>query len=116
MEGVAFAIRDCLEVAKQNGVSPSSTNLCGGGARNALWRQIMADVLNIPVHVLQTEQGPSYGAAILAMVGCGEYVSVEEATKRLVKTSQVVVPQTPQEYQSKYEKFTKLYPLLKQLY
>lgn len=117
MEGVAFAIRDCYEVAKANGLKITSTNLCGGGARSATWRQIFADVLGIPVHILATEQGPSYGAAILAMVGCGEYKDVAEATKQMVSVKQTISPepQNVAQYQRKYETFAKLYPLLKTL-
>ena len=117
LEGVAFAIRDCYEVAKANGLKITSTNLCGGGARSATWRQIFADVLGIPVHILATEQGPSYGAAILAMVGCGVYRDVAEATEQMVSVKQTIFPnpQNVAKYQKKYETFTKLYPLLKTL-
>ena len=117
MEGVAFAIRDCYEVAKANGLEITSTNLCGVGARSGTWRQIFADVLEIPVHILTTEQGPSYGAAILAMVGCGAYRDVTEATKQIVSVKQTILPepQNVAKYQEKYEIFAKLYPLLKTL-
>ena len=117
LEGVAFAIRDCYEVAKANGLQITSTNLCGGGARSATWQQIFADVLGIPVHILATEQGPSYGAAILAMVGCSVYRDVAEATEQIVSVKQTILPnpQNVAKYQKKYETFTKLYPLLKTL-
>lgn len=117
LEGVAFAIRDCYEVAKANGLQITHTNLCGGGARSATWQQIFADVLGIPVHILATEQGPSYGAAILAMVGCGVYRDVAEATEQMVSVKQTILPnpQNVAKYQKKYETFTKLYPLLKTL-
>ena len=117
LEGVAFAIRDCYEVAKSNGLKITSTNLCGGGARSATWRQIFANVLEIPVHILATEQGPSYGAAILAMVGCGAYKDVAEATEQMVSVKQTIFPnpQNVAKYQKKYETFTKLYTLLKTL-
>lgn len=117
MEGVAFAIRDCYEVAKANGLEITSTNLCGGGARSGAWRQIFADALGIPVYILTTEQGPSYGAAILAMVGCGVYKDVAEATKQIVSVKQTILPdpQNVARYREKYEFFTKLYPLLKTL-
>ncbi len=115
LEGVAFAIRDCHEVAKANGLEITSTNLCGGGARSATWRQIFADVLGIPVHILTTEQGPSYGAAILAMVGCGVYKDVAEATKRIVATAQTIYPQQDKVllYNKKYLWYKQLYPTLK---
>lgn len=116
LEGVAFAIRDCYEVAKANGLQITRTNLCGGGARSATWQQIFADVLGIPVHILATEQGPSYGAAILAMVGCGEYATVEQATKRIIKFKQVIQPQNTTEYECKYCLYAKLYPALKTFY
>ncbi len=117
LEGVAFAIRDCYEVAKANGLQITRTNLCGGGARSATWQQIFADVLEIPVHILATEQGPSYGAAILAMVGCGVYHDVAEATEQMVSIKQTILPnpQNVAKYQKKYDTFTKLYPLLKTL-
>ena len=117
LEGVAFAIRDCLEVARANGLSVRSTNLCGGGARSAAWRQVFADVLNMPVHILTTEQGPSYGAAILAMVGCGAYADVSTAAKRIVSVKQTILPspQNVAKLQTKYEIFTKLYPALRGL-
>lgn len=117
LEGVAFAIRDCYEVAKANGLQITRTNLCGGGARSATWQQIFADVLGIPVHILATEQGPSYGAAILAMVGCSVYRDVAEATEQMVSVKQTIFPnpQNVAKYQKKYETFTKLYPLLKTL-
>lgn len=116
MEGVAFAIRDCLEVARQNGVCPAETGLCGGGARSGAWRQIMADVLNIPVRIFATEQGPAYGAAILAMVGCGEYESVQAAVRALQQRSELIpVSAASKSYQRKYEIFHQLYPALEKV-
>lgn len=114
MEGVAFAIRDCLEVAKENGVSPKSTTLCGGGAKSHVWRQIMADVLNIPVQILNTEQGPSFGAAILAAVGCGEYKTVKDAADKIVRLSETVIPnsESAENYERKYGVFKQLYPAI----
>ncbi len=117
MEGVTFALKDCLEIAKANGLEIRSTNLCGGGARSRVWRQICADILEMPVRILTTEQGPGYGAAILAMVGTGAYGSVKEATDRIVRTSETILPDPEKydTYRKRYEIFKKLYPLLKQL-
>ena len=83
----------------------------------APWAQTYANVLGIPVHILATEQGPSYGAAILAMVGCGVYRDVAEATEQMVSVKQTIFPnpQNVAKYKKKYETFTKLYPLLKTL-
>ena len=118
LEGVAFALRDCVEVAKQNGVTLKETNLCGGGAKSDLWKKIIANVLNLKVNILQTEQGPAYGGAILAMVGAGEYQSVEQATATIVKTKESIIPsqELVEKYESKYAKFKQLYPALKNMF
>lgn len=114
MEGVAFALRDCLEVARSMGIAPKETTLCGGGARSGTWRQIIADVFGIPVRILETEQGPAYGGAILAMVGCGEYDTVEQAAEKLVRVKEIVEPnpKAVKAYEERYQTFTKFYPLL----
>ena len=118
MEGVAFALKDCMEVAVNNGSVIKETNLCGGGARSRIWRKITADILGIPVNILTTEQGPGYGAAILAMIGSGEYSCAEEAVEQIVDVSETVYPDdgTAEYYHRKYTVFRALYPLLKQLY
>ncbi len=115
MEGVAFALRDCLEVAKSNGISPDYTTLCGGGAKSRLWRQIIADVMNITVRILRTEQGPSLGGAMLAMVGAGQYASVEEAAEKIVSVSEEIkpIPENVAAYEKKYRYFARLYPALR---
>ena len=118
LEGVAFALRDCLEAAKKNGAKLPRTKLCGGGAKSKLWRQIIANVMNMPVDIPQTEQGPSYGAAMLAMVGCGEYKTVQEAASAIVRVKETVlpVPEIAAAYEQKYRHFTKFYPALKGLF
>ena len=68
LEGVAFAIRDSFEIARGLGVDIPRSNICGGGSKSKLWKVIMANVLGIPLDMVTTEQGPGYGAAILAMV------------------------------------------------
>ena len=115
LEGVTFALRDCLEAAKKNGVKIERTKLCGGGAKSTLWRKIVANVMNMPVDIPQTEQGPSYGAAMLAMVGCGEYASVRQAAEAIVRVKETVLPdrQTAERYAEKYKNFTKFYPAIK---
>lgn len=115
LEGVTFALRDCLEAAKKNGVKIGRTMLCGGGAKSPLWRKIVADVLNMPVDVPQTEQGPAYGAAMLAMVGCGEYKTVKDAANAIVRVKETVLPdeKIAALYVQRYNHFTKLYPALK---
>lgn len=118
LEGVTFALRDCLEAAKKNGVTVGRTMLCGGGAKSALWRKIVANVMNMPVVIPQTEQGPSYGAAMLAMVGCGEYETVKEAAKAIVRVKETVLPDEKAAalYAQRYIYFSKLYPALYGIY
>ena len=115
LEGVSFALRDCVEVAKSNGIAVSSTKICGGGAKSPVWKKILANVLSMNVESLKTEQGPAYGAAILAMVGNLEYSSVEEATKAIVKVDSITKPtkELCLKYDNKYAKFKMLYPSLK---
>lgn len=118
LEGVAFALRDCVEVAKSSGVKIDATKICGGGGKSKIWRKIVANVLGIPVLRPQIEEGPAYGGAILAMVGCGEYKTVLEATEKLIKTKDVTEPDPILvcKYNEKYNTFKKLYPALKEVY
>lgn len=118
LEGVAFAMRDSLEVAKSMGIDIKRTTICGGGAKSLLWRKIMANVLNLEVDIIESEEGPGYGGAILAAVGCGEYDSVEEAAKKLVKVVDTVKPDSElvKKYEKRYKIFRQIYPNLKFLY
>ncbi len=118
LEGVAFAMRDSFEIAKSLGIKIESTKICGGGAKSPLWRQIIANVLGIKVEVLEVEEGPSLGGAMLAAVGCGAYSSVEEACDAIVRVVEVVEPcdELVSKYNEKYETFKKLYPTLKNIF
>lgn len=115
LEGVAFGLRDSLEVARSIGVAPKRTKICGGGAKSPLWRKIIANVMDMKIDLIESEEGPGYGAAILAAVGCGVYASVEEAAKKLVKVVGTEEPETElvQKYEERYREFQKLYPALK---
>ncbi len=118
LEGVTFALRDSFEVAKSLGISIERTKICGGGAKSPLWRQMVADIFNIKVDIIESEEGPGYGAAILAAVGCGEYGSVKEAADALVKVVETVEPnpETAAMYEEKYQKFRQIYPTVKGLF
>lgn len=118
LEGVAFGIRDSFEVAKSLGIKIEKTKICGGGAKSPLWKKIMANVLGIDVEVIESEEGPGYGGAILAAVGCGEYASVEEAADKLVKVVDVIKPdaELTAKYEKRYQYFKKLYPTTKVLF
>ena len=115
LEGVAFGLRDSLEVARSIGVNPERTKICGGGAKSPLWRKIIANVMNMKVDLIESEEGPGYGAAILAAVGCGVFDSVEEAAKKLVKVTgtEEPDPELVQKYEERYQEFKELYPALK---
>lgn len=117
-EGVAFAIRDSFEVAKSLGIDIARSNICGGGAKSELWKKIMANVLGIPLDTVKTEQGPGYGGAILAMVGCGEFESVADACNSLVEISDTVYPDEKLSslYNEKYSTFKAIYPSLKAIF
>ena len=114
LEGVAFALRDCVECARQSGLQITKATVCGGGAKSAVWKRILANVLNAEILSPETEQGPSYGAAILAMIGAGEYKNAEQA-KELIRMKERIVPESElvRKYEEKYRIFRKLYPALK---
>ena len=118
LEGVAFAIRDSVEVAKSLGIRIPSSRLCGGGAKSELWRKIFANVLNIPLELPVSEQGPGMGAAMLAMVACGEYVTVAEACDQLVSVASVVTPEPElaARYEARYQQYRQIYPAVKGLF
>lgn len=115
LEGVAFALRNCLELARSCGIAVRASSVCGGGARSALWQKIIANVLNVELSTLKTEQGPAYGAAMLAMVACGEYADVASAAAAIVSKRPSVAPEKglAAAYNERYKKFRALYPALK---
>ncbi len=118
LEGVAFALRDSLEVAKSLGIGITRTKICGGGAKSPLWKKILANVLNICVDVPESEEGPSMGGAMLAAVACKEYQSVEEASQAIVKVKEVITPEPDlvARYEERYQQFKEIYPVCKPLF
>ena len=118
LEGVAFAMRDCYEIAKDLGINITETKICGGGAKSPLWRKIMANVLNINVNIIESEEGPGLGGAMLAAVACGEYASDQEAADKIVKVigTEKPAPALAAKYDKKYAKFKEIYPTVKGLY
>ena len=118
LEGVAFAFRDMYEIAKDLGIELSRTRICGGGAKSPLWRKIIANVLNLTVEVLESEQGPGLGGAMLAMVGRGAYKDVEEAAAAIVRVAETEEPdpELVRKYDERYQFFKQLYPAIKGLY
>ena len=118
LEGVAFALRDSFEVARSLGLTIRRTKICGGGAKSPLWKKIIANVLNVSVDVLETEEGPSLGGAMLAAVACGEYASVEQAAAKIVKVVDTVEPDPAlaAKYEARYQQFKQIYPACKELF
>ena len=118
LEGVAFAIRDSVEVARSLGIEISRSNICGGGAKSPLWKKIMANVLNIELDSSESEQGPGMGGAMLAMVACGAYPDVKAVCKALVHVSSTVKPdpEIAARYEKRYSQFREIYPALKPVF
>ncbi|MCM1251974.1 MAG: xylulokinase [Clostridium sp.] len=118
LEGVAFALRDSFEVAKSLGIQIDRTKICGGGAKSPLWKKIIANVLNLKVDVIESEEGPAMGGAMLAAVACGEYADVEEAAARIVKVVDTVEPEAAlvTKYEARYRQFKEIYPACKPLF
>ena len=101
LEGVAFGLRDSLEVARSLGIKIERTKICGGGAKSPLWKKMIANIMNLKVDVVENEEGPALGGAMLAAVGCGEYPDVETAAAKIVKVVDTVEPD--EELTAKYE-------------
>ncbi len=90
LEGVAFSLRDSLEIFKESGAEISSIRLGGGGAKSALWQQIQADIYGKTVEIIETDEGAAFGAAILAGVGAGAWNSVDEACEKTIHVEQQI--------------------------
>ena len=118
LEGVAFAIRDSVEVARGLGIEISKSKICGGGAKSPLWKRIFANVLNCQLEIPVSEQGPGMGGAMLAMVACGAYETVKDCCEALCGVAATVEPEPAlvAKYEARYQQFRKIYPALKTLY
>ena len=118
LEGVAFALRDSFEVAKSLGIQIDRTKICGGGAKSPLWKKIIANVLNLKVDIIESEEGPAMGGAMLAAVACGEYAGVEDAAAKIVKVIDTVepAPELVEKYEARYQQFKEIYPACRELF
>ncbi len=114
LEGVAFGLRDSLELLCDLGVEPRIGRVSGGGARNELWLRIIASVLGIPLERMRVEEGAAYGAALLGGVAGGVFEDVHEAVDSCVQTVEVVEPDSAwhEIYSERYGCFRDLYPAL----
>jgi xylulokinase len=116
LEGVAFGLRDSMELIRSAGLGAiSQVRVSGGGAKSALWRQILADVMDCELVTVNTTEGAAYGAALLAGVGAGTWGSVAEACQATVKTLEQTSPQASAVsiYEAYYQQYRALYPALK---
>src|SRR5690625_2203380 len=112
-------MEDNFELLYESGVpAPREVRVSGGGARSKLWRQILADVLNVPLVSVQTTEGAAYGAALLAGVGAGAWPSVEEACASTITTTPSAEPDPDgvEAYLEAYNRFKRLYPAVSPLY
>jgi xylulokinase len=113
LEGVAFGLRDSLELLRELGARPETGRVSGGGARSELWLQIVASVLGLPLERMESDEGSAFGAALLAGVRAGVFADADEAVARCVRVRSVVEPVW--DYERGYERFRQLYPTLKPL-
>lgn len=116
LEGVTFALKDSLELIKDKGVKVKEIRAIGGGAKSSVWQQILADILGKEINLLNVEEGPAFGAALIAGVGVGVYGSFTEAVSGIVKVQKTIAPriQNTEKYNRYYQLYKKLYYSLKE--
>jgi xylulokinase len=113
LEGVAFGLRDSLELLRALGARPEVGRVSGGGARSELWLQIVASVLGLPLERMESEEGSAFGAALLAGVRAGVFPDALAAVERCVRPRSIVEPVW--DYEDGYARFRTLYPTLKEI-
>jgi xylulokinase len=111
MEGVTFSLRDGIEIMRELGVPTTDVRATGGGGKSPLWRQMQADIYNAPVSTLAAEEGPAYGAALLAGVGTGHFADVNDAVNRCVR-----VVATTQPDPAMVAKYDQIYAIYRNMY
>jgi xylulokinase len=113
LEGVAYALRDSLELLRELGARPESGRVSGGGARSELWLRILASVLGLPLETTESEEGSAFGAALLAGVRAGVFSDADDAVARCVRPQRRIEPEW--DYDDGYGRFRRLYPTLRPL-
>lgn len=115
MEGVAYSLRDCVEIFREMNISVSDMMACGGGGSSPLWRQMLADLYACPVKTASSKEGPALGAAILALVGTGVYKSVPEACEAICDIDKIQEPisENVPVYEKYFRLYDKIYPAVK---
>lgn len=115
LEGVCFSLADSLTIIRELGMNPSQVRLSGGGAKSPFWSQLFADIFDAPVSILETQEGSAYGAALLAMLGTGEYANAAEMARSTIRESSSKLPSADavRFYKERYSVYRSLYPALK---
>ena len=115
LEGATYAMNDSVTIFRERGLKPRQIRLSGGGARSDFWRQLQADIYNTGCGTINCEEGPAYGAAILAAVGTGRFKGVPEACKAIIKVVRTIKPnaKAARLYGKLYDEYRRLYPALK---
>lgn len=116
MEGVVFSMRDGLEIMRRLGIAPGQIRATGGGGKSPLWRQMQADIYATEVATLAAEEGPAYGAALLAGVGAGVFRDVDDAVARCVTLTTTIAPdeRTVARYDEVYAIYREMYATLRE--
>ena len=116
IEGATFAMNDALALLRGMGIRISQVRLSGGGARSALWRQMQADIYGATCATINAEEGPAYGAAILAAVGTGEFKNVKQACEACIKVTRTIKPDAASKrtYKKLHDQYVRLYPALRE--
>jgi xylulokinase len=117
LEGVAYGLRDSLELLRELGVEPESGRASGGGARSDLWLRIVASVLRLPLERTAVEEGSAYGAALLGGVAGGAFADVHDAVARCIRVQARIEPngEWADTYDRGYQRYRALYPALRPL-
>ncbi len=115
LEGVAFSLKDCFSIIREQGLQLEQVRATGGGAKSPIWRQIIADILGVELVTTNAQEGPAFGAALLAGVASGIYPSVVQACAATVRVVERTEPNlaTAQVYKQAYETYRALYPALR---
>lgn len=115
LEGVTFGMTDALRVIQSMGIEAESIRLSGGGARSAFWRQLQADCYGVPTALINSDEGPAYGVAILAGVGTGVWRSVPQACEAIIRETERLEPdaQAARHYRKAHRQYKRLYRALK---
>ncbi|MCC8069151.1 MAG: xylulokinase [Ruminococcus sp.] len=116
LEGVAYSLRDCVEVFREMNINVNNMMACGGGGTSPLWRQMLADLYACPVKTVSSKEGPALGVGILALTGSRIYSSVQEACKTIIRVDKVQSPieENVPQYEKYYQLYREIYPAIKE--